>query len=338
MSTPPLIRPPALRPGDTIAVVSPAGPAASFLLNEVDRGIRALERLGFKVRMMPNAQGAHRWTSGSIQERLSDLHQAFSDPTVHGVLYSIGGLHSAQLLSGLDMGLIAANPKVFCGYSDATSLLSAVQQATGLVTFYGPALIPQFGELPEPYPETMEHFLRVTTETAPAGPLPRFSYQVVDMDFARQAREQRPRDREPASQRTVLRAGTARGPLVAVCLPTVRDLIGTPWQPDTTGRVLFIETPESPYTPAQADADMWHLHNAGLLGGVAAIVLGRTLGWDPAEVEGFLESVQTCIGNLDIPLVAAVEFGHTNPILTLPNGVDVAIDNDELTLLGSAVR
>ncbi|MFF2039449.1 LD-carboxypeptidase [Kitasatospora sp. NPDC058170] len=337
--SPATVRPPALRPGDTIAVVSPACPATAFLVEEVRRGTEALERMGFTVRMMPHAKGVRGWTSGSVQERLDDLHQAFADPTVHAVLYSIGGLHSAQLLSGLDMELIAANPKVFCGYSDATSLLSAVHTATGLVTFYGPALIPQFGELAEPYPETAEHFLRVVREPAPAGPLPRIPYQVVDLDYARREREQRPRDRTPAPARGVLRPGpgTASGPALAVCLPSVRDLIGTPWQPDTTGRVLFVETPEPPYSPATADADLWHLRNAGLLDDVAAVVLGRPLGWDATEVEAFTEAVAECLDGLAVPVLTDVEFGHTNPILTLPNGVHVAVDGTELTLLEPAV-
>jgi muramoyltetrapeptide carboxypeptidase len=335
--TPATVRPPALRPGDTIAVVSPSCPAAAFLTEEVRRGTEALERMGFQVRLMPHAKGVRGWTSGTVQERLDDLHQAFADPGVHAVLYSIGGLHSAQLLAGLDMELIAANPKVFCGYSDATSLLNAVHAATGLVTFYGPALIPQFGELPEPYPETTGHFLRVTTEAAAAGPLPRIPYQVTDQDYARREREQRPRDSEPAAARSVLRPGSASGPALAICLPSARDLVGTRWQPDTAGRVLFVETPEPPYTPAAADADLWHLRNAGLLDEVAAVVLGRPLGWDTVETEAFTEAVTACLDGLDVPVVTEVEFGHTNPILTLPNGVLVAVDGTEITLLEPAV-
>ncbi|GGN29505.1 LD-carboxypeptidase [Lentzea pudingi] len=294
--------------------------------------------MGFRVRIMPNARGARRWTSGTADERLADLHAAFEAPDVAGVLYSMGGQHSAQLLDGLDYGLVAANPKVFCGYSDATSLLTAVHVRTGLVTFYGPAVIPQFGELPVPYAETVDHFLAVTGVAAAAGPLPNADYQVVDLDFSRREREQRPRDRQSAPPRAALRAGAATGAALAVCLPSARDLLGTPWQPDTAGRVLFIDTPEPPYSAAAAAADIWHLRNAGLLDDLAAVVLGRPIGWTVDDVDGFLDAVVECIPTPDVPIVRDVEFGHTNPIMTIPNGIEVAVAGVEIAILDAAVR
>ncbi|GAA2106888.1 LD-carboxypeptidase [Kitasatospora saccharophila] len=333
----PPVLPPALRSGDTIGIVSPSSPGASVLTDEVARGTRALEKLGFQVRFLPNALGRHGWTAAPVAARIADLHAAFVDPTIHAVLYSLGGLHSAQVLDGLDMEVIATNPKILCGYSDATSLLSAVHEHTGLITFYGPALIPQFGELPEPYPETSAHFLRVTTEASAAGPCPRIPYTVTDLDFGRREREQRPRDRSVAPPRRVLQPGSATGPAVVACLPSLRDLVGTPWQPATAGRVLFLETTEPPYSAAAADADLWHLRNAGMLEGVAAVVLGRTIGWDPAEVEGFVTAIRECLDSPGIPLLADFEFGHANPILTIPNGILVQVAGDEVSILQPAV-
>lgn len=265
------------------------------------------------------------------------MHAAFADPAVDAVIYAIGGRHSAQLLSALDFGLIADNPKVLCGYSDATTLLSAVHQQTGLVTFYGPALIPQFGELPEPYPETVEHFTRVVSTAAPAGVLPRFDYEVVDLDFDRREREQRPRDRRRPLPRKVLRGGWARGPAFAACLPSLCTLIGTPWMPDLAGHVLFLETPEPPYGAPTADSHLWHLRNAGVLDDVAAVVFGRPLGWSAEEDVAFEVAALECFGGGAFPVMAEVEFGHTNPIATIPLGVDVSVDGDEIAILGLAV-
>ncbi|MFI6761053.1 LD-carboxypeptidase [Micromonospora sp. NPDC050417] len=334
----PLIRPTALRPGDTVGVISPSSPGAAVLTTEVRRGTRALERMGLRVRFLPHALGSHRWTAAPVQARVDDLHAAFTDPDVHAVLYSLGGLHSAQLLSGLDMDLIAANPKVFCGYSDATALLSGISTATGLVTFYGPALIPQFGELPEPYPETVAHFLQVTTRASAGGRCPRIPYQVVDLDYARREQQQRPRDRSAAPARRVLRQGRASGPALAACLPSLRDLIGTRWQPDTRGRVLLLETSEPPYSPGAAEADLWHLRNAGMLDDVAALVFGRTIGWDRPDVEDLFTAILECLDGTDVPVLAEFEIGHTNPMLTIPNGVEVAVDGDELVILQPAVE
>jgi muramoyltetrapeptide carboxypeptidase len=329
--------PPPLRPGGVIGVVSPSSPGANFLTAETARGCEALRRLGFEVRLLPHALDRTGWTAGSVRDRVGDLHAAFLDPEIDAVVYSLGGLHSAQLLSELDFDLIAAHPKILCGYSDATSLLAAVTARTGLVTFYGPALIPQFGELPEPYPETVAHFLSVTARPEAAGPFPHIPYQVVDLDFGRREKEQRPRDRTEAPPRRVLRPGRATGPALAACLPSLRDLIGTPWQPPTAGHVLFLETTEPPYSPGAADADLWHLRNAGMLDDLAAVVLGRPIGWAAADVETWYVTVLDCLAGLDLPVLAEFEFGHTNPILTIPNGVEVSVDGDEVVLLGPAV-
>lgn len=331
------VLPPALRPGDLVAVISPANPAAAFLTAEVDRGIAALEALGFRVRMMPNARARRRWTAGTIAERLDDLHAALVDPEVKAVLYAIGGEHSIQLLPGLDMDLVRAHPKAIIGYSDATTLLTAIHEETGLVTYYGPALIPQFGELPTPYDETSEHFVRVLSHPEAPGPLPTIDYQVVDLDFGRREREQRPRDRTPAPPRRVLRAGAGEGPALAACLPSLTSLLGTRWSPDLRGRVLFLETPEPPYTPATADADLWHLRTAGLLDGLAALVLGRPLGWSEEQTTDFYDALMEAVEDGDYPVLAEVEFGHTNPILTIPNGVRTAVDGTSVSLLGPAV-
>lgn len=332
------ILPPALRPGDTVAVVSPSCPGAAFLHNEMRRGVQALRDMGFQARLMPNAQGRSGWVSGSVQQRLDDLHQAFLDPTVGAVLYSMGGNHSAQLLQGLDFDLIAAHPKVFCGYSDATTLLTAVSETTGLVTFYGPALIPQFGELPVPYPETVEHFLRVVTRPEAAGPCPVIPYQITDLDYARREREHRPRDRSAGPPRRVLRNGTATGPSLVACLPSLPHLLGTPWHPDTAGRVLFLETPEPPYSVADADADLWHLRNAGVFADVAAVVVGRTIGWTAREVSAFDEALLACLPDRQLPVLVDLEFGHTNPIITIPNRVETLVDGTNLTITAPAVR
>jgi muramoyltetrapeptide carboxypeptidase len=154
------LRPPALSSGDTIAIVSPSWCGPADLPAAYRRGLAALRGYGFEVRVMAHAEGRRGWVSGTPQERVADLHDAFADPDVRAVLCTIGGLHSAQLLPLLDFDLIAANPKVFCGYSDITSLHLAIQGVTGLVTFYGPALIPQWGAVGGPLDYVVGHFFK----------------------------------------------------------------------------------------------------------------------------------------------------------------------------------
>ncbi|HEY2966291.1 MAG TPA: LD-carboxypeptidase, partial [Actinomycetota bacterium] len=121
----PLVRPRAVSPGHTVAVVSTSWGGAGLLAERFHRGVQALESLGYKVRVMPHAlgtsDGVREWVSGTREERLQDLHAAFEDPEVTCVLSAIGGDHSAQLLEGIDFETIRSNPKVFCGYSDTTT-------------------------------------------------------------------------------------------------------------------------------------------------------------------------------------------------------------------------
>lgn len=331
----PLLHPPALRPGGTVAIVSTSWGGAGLLPARFARAVAALEALGHPVRVMPHAtlmaEGRRDWVAGGVAERLADLHAAFADPEVAAVLSAIGGDHSAQPLPGLDLELVAAHPKVFCGYSDTTVLLTAIHQATGLVTCYGPAAIPEFGEVGGPDAEVVAHLRRVTGEARPAGPLPQTSWQARE-DRAVTDAEGRPRAREVPEPRVALRPGRATGPLLAACLPSLCQLLGTPWQPETGGRVLVLEPPEPPYSPEEADRDLTHLRNAGLLDGLAALVIGRTAGWDTRGVAQ-LHAVVLSAAAGGHPILAGVECSHSSPLLTLPNGVRATVAGEDLRAL-----
>jgi muramoyltetrapeptide carboxypeptidase len=330
---------PALRPGDVIAVVSPAWGGVGELPAATGRGVAVLEGLGYKVRVMPHAAGRSQWewVSGSAEERAEDLLAAFADPEVRGIVCGIGGDHSAQLLPLLDMDLIAANPKVFCGYSDITSLHHGIHRATGLVTFYGPALIPQWGAVGGPFGYTVDHFQAVAGRAEAAGALPRADVEVHDGDFDAAEATGTPLRRSPSRPREVLRAGRGTGPLLAACLPSARHLLGTPWQPDYRGRVLVLETPEPPYDLAQADADLTHLRNAGGLDSLAALVLCRPYRFTAADTDRLHQLVLEHVAGHDYPVLARVEGGHTDPLPTFALGVRSTVDGDELLFEEPAV-
>jgi len=331
------LRPPALRPGDTVAVVSPSWGGPAELPAPYRRGLQALEAAGYRVRVMPHAEGSRGWVSGTAKERAADLHEAFADPQVRGIVCTIGGNHSAQLLPLLDMDLIRAHPTVFCGYSDITSLHLAVHAATGLVMFYGPALIPQWGAVGGPHGYVVDHFARVTGRPQAAGPVPRADYEVHG-DHEPAERTGEPIPREPARPRELLRAGRGSGPLLMACLPSARTLLGTPWQPDFTGSVLVLETPEEPYDPETADADLTHLGLAGCLDELAALVLCRPYRFSAADTATLHQVVLGHVADRGYPVLARVEGGHTDPLPTYPIGVRATVDGDELTLDEPAVR
>lgn len=327
-------------PGGHVAVVATSWGGIGALPARAERGIAALEALGYRVTLMPHAAGTsdrpRTWVSGRAQDRLADLHGAFADPDVDLVLAAIGGNHSAHLLEGLDVDLIRANPKPFCGYSDTTTVLQAIHARTGLVTFYGPSLLPEFGEIGGPDTEVVDHFQRVLGRAEPAGAVPQFPWQATE-DRALTDLAGRARERHAGEPRRILRSGTGAGPLLAGCLPSVRTLIGTPWQPDYAGRVLVLETPEAPYDVEWADADLAHLRNAGLLADLAALVVGRTDGWSPADVGALHACAIDAARGYDYPVLAGVECTHSAPLMTLPIGVAARVEGTDLVLTDPAV-
>ncbi|HEY8346718.1 MAG TPA: LD-carboxypeptidase [Symbiobacteriaceae bacterium] len=205
-----LIRPPRLQPGDLIGIVSPSSPVAHVVPRRLKRGMAELERLGFRVRLGRHATAKHGHTAGTIADRVADLHEMFADPEVKGIITTIGGYNSNQLLDQLDYDLIAANPKVFMGYSDITALHMGIHVRAGLFTFLGPAVLPQFGEAGGLMPYIRQSFQRTVCTTSPVGELEP-SPETVAETLRWDEEDDRPRrtTRNPGPR--PLRSGVARG-------------------------------------------------------------------------------------------------------------------------------
>ncbi|MFE2296282.1 LD-carboxypeptidase [Streptomyces sp. NPDC059452] len=327
------LRPPRLKRGDHVTVVSPSWQGAEVFPHRAERGIADVASWsGLRVGRAAAPDG-HR--PGSRQARAEQFNAALRDPGTQGVLWMIGGIDAAGLLGLVDYDAFAASPKVVCGYSDATVLHHALYARTGATTFYGPAVLSEFAEAGGTPQLTRESFLDLTmrgwTGTFPRSP-------EVYEEFVDWAGEDRPRVPEPAPARTVLRPGTAEGPLLAGCVPSALQLLGTPWLPDYRGHVLALEfANDDGYGPGQAARDLWQLRHAGLLDGIEGLVVGRPRQW-PAAGRAELDRalLDVCHG-LAFPIVTEFEFGHTDPVLTLPVGVPVCLDGDELRLLEPAV-
>lgn len=333
-----VVRPPRLERGGRVAVVTPSWPGPVLLPSAYRRALDALCRSGYVPVPARHATARRtRWTSATPQERADDINTAFADPEIDAVLCAIGGDHSAQLLPHLDLDVIARNPKPFCGYSDATALHHAIHTATGLITFYGPALIPQWGVVGGPLPHTTRHFEKVVGSNAPAGPVDRFAERVDDSDFDRSERTGRPLRGRPARPRRVLRGGTGQGPLLAACLPSARVLLGTPWRPEYAGRVLVLDLPSAPYSVADADADLTHLRLAGCLDDLAALAVCRTRGLTDHDEDEVHELVLHHVQGTSYPVVGHVEGGHSDPMPTWPIGVTATVADDEITIRDAAV-
>jgi muramoyltetrapeptide carboxypeptidase len=313
--TRPVVKPRALREGDTVGLVTPATYVADP--DRIALAERTLKYFGLRTRLGRNVRRRSGYLGGSVAERLADLHELFADQDVKGVFCIRGGYGSGQLLDKLDYGLIRKNPKVFLGYSDITSLHLAIHRETGLVTFHGPVVVSAFTEY------TQKHFRAALFSTQPIGAVTN------------------PPDKNTLRPGHILRTvcpGRARGRLIGGNLSLVCSLMGTPWEIDTRGRILFIEdVGEQPYS---IDRLLTQLRLAGKLDAAAGIIFGECSDCRPREFQPSFESsfslgevVDAVLGGLKIPVLYGLTIGHTDDQLTLPLGVEATLDADKGELI-----
>lgn len=321
LAQPALVKPRALRAGDTVGLVTPA-----TYVSDPDRlwlAQRTIEALGLRCKMGRSVGRREGYLGGTIRERVEDLHAMFADPEVKAVFCVRGGYGAAMLLDSLDYALIRRNPKIFLGYSDITALHLAIHRMAGLVTFHGPVVLSSLSDW------TLEHFRRAMFETKPLGRL----------SNPPESRPIRPRHPWRA-----VRPGRARGPLTGGNLTLVSTTLGTPYEIQTEGRILFLEDiGEEPYS---IDRMLTHLRLAGKLRGIRGLVWGECAACRPREFQPGFEStfstgevVQHILGGLDVPVLSGLVIGHTDDQLTLPLGVEAELDADAgtLTILETAL-
>jgi len=282
------ILPPALRAGDAIGVIAPAGPISNDALVN---GLAALERRGYKPIHLPSICERDWYFAGSVKRRVDELHQMFADPAVNGIVCFRGGYGCNYLLPHLDLDLIRSHPKFFCGCSDVTTLLTHFCDTAGLVVFHGPML---------------------QRDAQPEG---------VDEEswFAAASGEQFARGFGNAVQTLV--PGHAEGMLYGGCLSLLSASLGTPYEIETSGTILFIEDVAEP--AYRIDRMLMQLKLAGKLNDVRGIIFGEML--DCArEAAGFTlqEAVLRVVGDLSVPVVYGLPSGHVSRRnITIPLGV-----------------
>jgi muramoyltetrapeptide carboxypeptidase len=323
-----LIRPPALEPGDTIGVFTPSAPAHVRFREKYLHGISQLESLGFRVVEGPltAAQTHQGYRSGSPEERAAEFMALIRDPEVRALISTIGGDNSASMIPHLDFEAIRAHPKVICGYSDVTSLHLAILAHSGLSTFYGPAVVPSFGEWPEVLPETRDSFLdAVHRHRAGARPLllpPRWSNHF--RDAATPAWKEEPRRFEPNPGWRVLSPGTVTAPLVIANLATLCRSAGTAHFPELAGTILLLEEMDAPL--AREEANFRQLHLAGAFEALAGLILGKPESFDAQGAPfGYDELIQEVLGPRRYPIVSSFDCSHSHPMITLAQRTRISV-------------
>lgn len=308
-----MIKPPKLKPGATIGIVSP-----SYHIDEdiYKRTAQIFTERGFNIAEGQSIKLSDNLYSGTPKQRAQDIMNMFINPKIDAIICARGGYGANRVLPLLDYEVIKQNPKIFMGYSDITSFLTSFTQKTGLVTFHGPMLVTYKNGFIE---YNFSYFLKTLTGDSPITILP-------------------PKDLRPR----ILKNGTAKGPLWGGNLCLLLNRLGTPDQLNTDDTILFIEDiGEQHY---RFDRMMVQMRNAGMFDNINGLIFGELVDMedtDPSFGKTTDEIIMDVCSDLDIPIITNFPCGHGKYQATLPISIPVKLDaktgSSSLTILESPV-
>ncbi len=335
-----MIKPKALKPGDTIATVSLSWGGAGLFPHRYEAGKRQLmDAFGLRVVEMPHALRPPEWVAQNPRARARDLMQALSDPAIHGIISCIGGDDSIRTLPYTDLEVIRNHPKVFMGFSDTTVTHFAFLKA-GVVSFYGPSILAGFGENGGLHGYLANSVRQILFGTQIPGAITpnTTGWTVERLEWARPELQGRVRTLQPSDGWHWLQgSGVAHGRLIGGCLEVLDWLRGSDYWPsreEWRGALLFIETSEEAPPPETVVRMLRPLMLMGILPNLSGVLMGRPGGatLTVADHARHEHAVHTFLrdecGLPDLPLVTNMDFGHTDPIMTLPLGVMAELDCD----------
>ena len=302
------LKPPRLRKGDLIALLSPAStPTPS---EKIEGSVRYLERLGYRVVVGPHASNVHGYLAGTDEERASDFNEMVRDQRVKAIFALRGGYGTPRLVPMIDYRALRRQPKIISGFSDITALQLAIYRKCGLVTFSGPMPAVEFWKNADSYTE--ENFWRLLTSKAVVGKL----------------------ENPPKQELAVHKEGKASGVMLGGNLALLVSTIGTSFMPSLRHTVLILE--EVGEYPYRVDRMFAQLRNAGVMKGAAAMLLGQFTECEPKdgasptlEVETLLMEYAREAGG---PVLGNVTYGHVPRKLTMPFGLRATVDSRKRTI------
>ena len=309
---------PTLSAGDEIRVIAPSGAWQPKRQATYDRAKQRLEALGLVVTYGKNIQAQERFKTGSVAERLADLHDAYRDPKVKLVMALHGGWSANALLPGMDWQLIAANPKPLIGFSDITVLVNALYARTGVTQYLGPTYSTFGGKAAADY--TLESFKNGLFGTGP-------------LQLRRSREWQRQRGSGPAKTRPwkILQPGTEQGVLLGGNLGTFYLLQGTPYLPAfDQPTILVVEDDDEAGRHSAVEFDRRFeslLQLPGVRENLRGVLIGRFQPGSRVTMPDVVHIVQR-LQLRGVPVIADMDFGHTMPLLTLPIGGTVQITTE----------
>lgn len=294
-----LRKPKKLRQGDTIGI---AGPASPIIVERLENGIQYLETLGYRVKLGHHVYEQYGYLAGRDEDRARDLNRLFMDEEVNAILCTRGGYGAPRILPFLDFDAIAANPKIFVGYSDITALQLAFFSRSRLVSFSGPMAAVEMGKGIGMDIFTENNFWKLLSN---GGKNTRLEAEKI------------------------IRPGQSQGRLLGGCLSLICSVIGTPYAPEFKDAILFIEdVGEEPY---KIDRNLTHLKLAGVLDEINGLVFGKFADCAPKRRSPSLtfdQIIADITENLDIPILGQLPYGHIDRKYTIPVGVNVNLDGE----------
>ena len=312
-AAPKIVKPARLREGDTLGICAPS--SNTWEDEDIRFAVETVESLGFKTKPTPNLHDRNAYLAGADKDRAAGVNALFADSEVAGLIALRGGYGAQRILPYLDYAAIGRNPKPLIGYSDITALLNAIHLKTGLVGFHGPIAGQTWSEY------AVKAFRKVLMEGAAPlalGAPPPF--------------EARPGKVERENRLTKISGGKARGRLVGGNLTLLCGMLGTPYQPDFRGKILFFEdTDESPY---RIDRMLTHLWLAGALEQAAGFAIGKFTEADPGS--GRSRSIEEILRDrfepLGKPALRGLMIGHIENQGVVPVGCEAELDAEAGTL------
>jgi muramoyltetrapeptide carboxypeptidase len=306
----PTIQPPAIKKGGTIAVIAPASPVEDR--NALERGIVSLQKLGFRVQFDERIFESCRYLAGTDRARAEELMRAFEDPSTDAIIALRGGYGCSRLIPLLKSRRLRSHPKILMGFSDLTTLMMYFRKRFGWITIHGPmAVSPTLIDMPQ---EQANHLLSLLTDP---------DYRPV-LHF---------------DQLESWTPGVAEGELVGGCLAIITASLGTRYEINTDGKILFLEDLGEP--PYRLDRMLTHLLLAGKFKSIAGVLLGDFLDCEPANGKYKSANVlRDILATLPVPVMANFPLGHGEANWAVPFGAKVRMNANAgtLELLEGAVR
>lgn len=335
-----MLKPERLKKGDTIAVLSPSWGGPSLSPSVFDKGLENLKEMGFRIKEYPTARMSADELHRHPELRGKDINEAFADKEVMGIITSIGGDDSARVLRYLDTDLITDNPKLFMGFSDTTGYTSYLSQK-GLVIFNGPAVMAGFSQLksfPPDYRRYLETFLFDKWSELELPHFPSYSD-----GYPAWCEENAGKINPPATdggRRWLQGEKISSGILWGGCIEVLEMLKGTAFWPSPSfweGKILFLETSED--NPPVDYVRYW-LRNYGVMGvfdKIEGILFGRARDYSVKMKKELDEAIISVVkgefGRGDLNIISNMSYGHTDPQIILPLGVEMVIDPGEKKLI-----